>query len=229
MINAKNFFSEKSFQSLFFVYFCGMEEKIRTILQQVSDLYLKYGIKSVTMDDVSRELGVSKKTLYECFKDKNDLVKCFLDFHMQKIRIVFEQEANEGNAIDHLMNINRIITKFLTDFNQSVHYDLQKYYPEIFKSLFEYKRVHMFNSVKENIIRGMKEGLYRADLKPELIAQIYVSRVEASLDVDFLRNKDYTSNELFTEMFIYHIRGIASKKGIEYFEKQMCLNKFITK
>ncbi len=203
-----------------------MEEKVKSILKQVSELYLKYGIKSVTMDDVARELGISKKTLYEFFKDKNDLVKCFIEFHMHKIRVVFEGEKDDGqNAIDHLLNISKIITTFLTDFNQGVHYDLQKYYPIIFKSLFDYKRIYMFNSVKDNVIRGMKEGLYRAELKPELIAQIYVSRVEASLDADFLKDRDYTSTELFTEMFTYHIRGIASKKGIEYFEKQIFLNK----
>ena len=150
-----------------------MEEKVKSILKQVSELYLKYGIKSVTMDDVARELGISKKTLYEFFKDKNDLVKCFIEFHMHKIRVVFEGEKDDGqNAIDHLLNISKIITTFLTDFNQGVHYDLQKYYPIIFKSLFDYKRIYMFNSVKDNVIRGMKEGLYRAELKAELIAQI---------------------------------------------------------
>jgi TetR/AcrR family transcriptional regulator, cholesterol catabolism regulator len=87
----------------------------------------------------------------------------------------------------------------------------------------------MLDSVKQNIIRGMKEGVYRKDLNPEIIAHIYVNRVEASMDADFLRTKDFTSSELFSEMFTYHIRGISSKKGIEYFEKQICLNKYLTK
>ncbi len=210
-----------------------MEEKINKILQQVSELYFKYGIKSVTMDDVARELGMSKKTLYEYFSDKNDLVGQFLDFHIQKIRVVFEVEKvdkdDKGNAIDHLLFISKIMMNFLKDLNPSVHYDLQKYYPEIFKSLFEYKRNNMLDSVKQNVLRGMKEGLYRKDLNPEIIAHIYVSRVEASMDADFLRNKDITHSELFTEMITYHIRGISSKKGIEYFEKQICLNNYLTK
>jgi len=203
-----------------------MEEKVNKILEQVSELYFKYGIKSVTMDDVARELGISKKTLYEYFTDKNDLVAKFLDFHIQKIREVFEVENEDsGNAIDHLLYISKILMNFLKDLNPSVHYDLQKYYPEIFKSLFEYKRNNMLDSVKQNIIRGMQEGLYRKDLNPEIIAHIYVNRVEASMDANFLRSKDVTSSELFSEMFTYHIRGISSKKGIEYFEKQICLNK----
>lgn len=207
-----------------------MEEKTEKILQQVSELYFKYGIKSVTMDDVSRELGISKKTLYEHFADKNDLVAKFLEFHIQKIRVVFEEEKEDsGNAIDHLLFISKIMITFLQDLNPSVHYDLQKYYPDIFKSLFEYKRNNMLNSVKQNIERGMREGVYRKDLNPDIIAYIYVNRVEASLDADFLRNNDFTSSDLFSEMFTYHIRGISSKKGIEYFEKQICLNKYLTK
>ncbi len=203
-----------------------MEEKINDILKQVSELYLKYGIKSVTMDDVARELGISKKTLYEYFTDKNDLVSKFLDFHIQKIRCVFEVENDDDrNAIDHLLFISKIMISFLKDLNPSVHFDLQKYYPAIFKSLFEYKRTNMINSVKQNVLRGMKEGLYRKDLNPVIIAHIYVNRVEASMDADFLKTNDITSSELFSEMFTYHIRGISSKKGIEYFEKQICLNK----
>jgi TetR/AcrR family transcriptional regulator, cholesterol catabolism regulator len=207
-----------------------MEEKVNEILQKVSELYFKYGIKSVTMDDVARELGISKKTLYENFIDKNDLVGKFLEFHIQKIRCVFEQEKeDDGNAIDHLLFISKIMRNFLQEMNPSVHYDLQKYYPAIFKSLFEYKRNNMLNSVKQNIIRGMKEGVYRKDLNPDIIAHIYVNRVEASMDADFLKTNDFTSSELFSEMFTYHIRGISSKKGIEYFEKQICLNKYLTK
>jgi TetR/AcrR family transcriptional regulator, cholesterol catabolism regulator len=207
-----------------------MEEKVNEILQKVSELYFKYGIKSVTMDDVARELGISKKTLYEYFTDKNDLVGKFLQFHIQKIRCVFEEEKDDDrNAIDHLLFISKIMRNFLQEMTPSVHYDLQKYYPSIFKSLFEYKRNNMLNSVKQNIIRGMKEGLYRKDLNPEIIAHIYVNRVEASMDVDFLKTNDFTSSELFGEMFTYHIRGISSKKGIEYFDKQICLNKYLTK
>ena len=202
-----------------------MEEKIIKILQQVSDLYLKYGIKSVSMDDVSRELGISKKTLYEYFNDKTDLVSKFLDFQISKIRTVFEEEReDDNNAIDHLLEISHIITGFFKNFSPTIHYDLQKYYPEVFKSLFEYKRVHMFASVIANLERGIREGFYRSDINPELIAQFYVSRIEAFLMADSLNGREYTTNELFAEMFTYHIRGIASKKGIEYFEKKIFLN-----
>jgi AcrR family transcriptional regulator len=206
-----------------------MDEKQKYILEQVSSMYLKYGIKSVTMDDVARELSISKKTLYEYFKDKNELVKQFLEFHMLQIKTVFDKESlTKGNAIDHLLYISKIMSDFLSKLNTSVHYDLQKYHPEVFKSLFEYKRKHMYQNVMANIKRGIKEGLYRKDLTPEIIAYIYVNRIEASLDANFILEKEFSTSKFFKEMFTYHIRGICSRKGIEYFEKQICLNKYIS-
>jgi len=111
-----------------------MEDKVTKILQQVSDLYQKYGIKSVSMDDVARELGISKKTLYEYFKDKEDLVGKVLESQMSQIRAVFEIEKDdEHNAVDHLLEIDRIITAFLKNLSPTIHYDLQKYYPSVFR------------------------------------------------------------------------------------------------
>ncbi len=174
------------------------------------------------MDDVARELGISKKTLYEFFTDKADLVMKILQFQISKIQTVFNEDLNPGtNAIDHLFEISQLITSFFKNFSPTVHYDLQKYYPEVFQSFFEYKRDLMYKSVIINLNRGIKEGLYRSDINPDLIAHIYISRIEAFLFTSSLSGKEYTTNELFNEMFSYHIHGIASKKGIDYFEKKI--------
>ncbi|HOY30432.1 MAG TPA: TetR/AcrR family transcriptional regulator [Bacteroidales bacterium] len=199
-----------------------MEDKVTKILQQVSDLYQRYGIKSVSMDDVARELGISKKTLYEYFTDKTDLVSKVLEFQMLKIRTVFEVEKDDGNnAIDHLLEISQITMEFLKNFSPTIHYDLQKYYPTVFKSIFDYKRGYMFASAKANLERGIKEGLYRSDINSDIIAQIYINQIEASLGSNLNSSYEYTTNELFGDMFTYHLHGIASKKGIEYFEKKI--------
>lgn len=176
------------------------------------------------MDDIARELGISKKTLYEYFADKTDLVSKVLEFQMFKIRTVFEVEKDDGNnAIDHLLEISQITMEFLKNFSPTIHYDLQKYYPSVFKSLFDYKRGYMFASAKANLERGIKEGLYRSDINPDIIAQIYINQIEASLGSSLNSNYEYTTNELFDDMFTYHLHGIASKKGLEYFEKKICL------
>jgi len=198
--------------------------KAERIISQVSTLYLKYGIKSVTMDDIARELGVSKKTLYEHFYDKADLVKKFILYNIQQIEAQFNEVFSKDlSAIETLMEISKLVNKFLGAFNHSITYDLQKYYPATWKMLIDYKKNKMFTSVIDNLRKGVEQGYYREDIVPEIIARIYVSRIEASMDFDFKNapNTGITPAVVYQEMLKYHIRGIASKKGIEYFEKHI--------
>lgn len=197
-----------------------MNEKAKKIIQQVSQLYLKYGIKSVTMDDVARELGVSKKTLYEHFNDKEDLVKKFILYSIENIEMRFnDANSKKFNAIDTLIEISKMITSFLGEFNPSISYDLQKYYPSIWKTIIDYKRDRVFENVKENLLQGKQEGLYRNDIIPDIISKIYVSRIEASMDFDYKAAGNISPSILYMELMKYHVFGIASAKGAEYFVK----------
>lgn len=204
------------------MYFCRMDEKVQHIIEKVSALYMSYGIRSVTMDDVARELGISKKTLYECFADKNDLVAKFLDYHENRLgsalNCIYKSKLN---AIDALLEISKIINNFLKGINPAINFDLQKYHPEIWQKLIKYKSIHMYDNVLSNLRQGMKEGLYRSDMLPEIIARIYVSRVEISMEPGLGESFNYMSTDVFNELINYHIRGIASKKGIEYLEKKI--------
>ena len=199
-----------------------MDEKKKIVLMQISCLYMKYGIRSLTMDDVARELRISKKTLYSYFSDKNDLVKQFLSFHMAELGYKFvEIHRKKQNAIDALVDISILINRFLQSFNPALKYDLQKYHPDIWQLLMDYKRENIFQNVRENLVKGIRERLYRKDLNPEIIASVYVSRVETIMDKDSLDGPEVTNQELFNEVFRYHIYGICSRKGIEYYEKIM--------
>lgn len=177
------------------------------------------------MDDVSRELGMSKKTLYEFFKDKNTLVREVMEYQMNMMgEAILASRVEGANAIDELLTISRIVKNYLSSFNPSVNYDLQKYYLEIWQVIIEYKRQHVFTNVKNNLIKGIEEGLYRSDINPEIIARLYVSRIETTMDKHFDPYHEFNTAELFRELFFYHIRGIASKKGIEYLEKNDLIN-----
>ncbi|MFA6924293.1 MAG: TetR/AcrR family transcriptional regulator [Bacteroidales bacterium] len=199
-----------------------MKEKRNNILEEVSHLYIKYGIKSVTMDDVSRELGISKKTLYNFFSDKNDLVKNVISYQINKqTNKSFEIIKQKHNSIDVLLEASKHIIKFMETFNPSIRHDLQKYYPDVLKILKEHRRKHIFENIRANIIQGIKEGLYRKNLNPDIISSIYVSRLEILFNYEYFPSDKFEFSTIFDEMFKYHIRGIASKKGIEYYESKM--------
>lgn len=189
---------------------------------RVVELFKKYGVKSVTMDDISRELGISKKTLYQIVKDKRELVDKIMDFEFDTNFECFSQiNKRDLNAIDELFEVNKYMMSQLKFHSHSFEYDLKKYYPDIHQRIHTRKLEVMYASVVENINKGKKEGLYRSELKGELIGKLYVARMVNVQDDEFFTLDDFISPEVFKEYFIYHIRGLANKKGIEHLEKNL--------
>lgn len=195
------------------------------LIKRISELYLKYGIRSVTMDDLARELGVSKKTLYQHFTDKEDVVEKVMEFNMSQqdchIQNFFPEDNESVNAIDQLLNLSRFLIEHLSSVNPSVTYDLQKYYPSIWEKVVEQKRKYVFENLVKNMQLGVKQGLYCDDMNMEIIAKAYVQRMEMSSVDNFLFDGEYSFQEVFETLFTYHIRGIANEKGQKYLSERM--------
>jgi len=197
-------------------------EKLNDILIKVAILFRKYGIKSITMDDIAREVGISKKTLYLFVAEKTELVNKVIDSEMERTKDCFETVRASGeNAISELFEVNRFMVEMMKRYSPSFEYDLKKYYPEVCQKSNMNRRKGMYESVLANLMRGKKEGLYRAELKEEIITKLQISRLENMYtDVMFTVN-DFSTENIFKELFIYHIRGIANKEGIKYLEENM--------
>jgi AcrR family transcriptional regulator len=197
-------------------------EKLNDILVKVAILFRKYGIKSITMDDISREVGISKKTLYQFVSEKTDLVNMVLDSEMERTKECFESVRSVGkNAIDELFEVNRFMIEMMKRYSPSFDYDLKKYYPEVYHKVTMNRRKGMYESVLANLKRGKKEGLYRAELKEEIITKLQISRLENLHGDAMFTVEDYSTENIFKELFVYHLRGIANEKGIKYIEKNM--------
>ena len=200
-----------------------MDDKFQKILQQVKTLYHKYGIKSITMDDVARELGISKKTLYLYVKDKADLVDKVVEMDINSHQCILKDVAIPNmNAIDALITVSKILNEQMKNMNPSASYDLRKYYPNIWEKIVDFRRKHVFHQIRENMLQGIKEGLFRQDINADIISYFYVLRIEEvylESNEEFL--KKYQGIEVFNTLFDYHIRGIANKKGIEYYENKI--------
>ena len=197
-------------------------EKQEEILGRVLDLFRRYGIKSVTMEDVSRELGISKKTLYQFVSDKNELVGKVIDFEQETTSECYHALVDTGkNAIEELFEVHKFLNGQLKKYSPSFGYDLKKYYPVIFQKVHAFQREHMFQAILDNIRRGKREGIYRTELKEEIIVKLQVSRIESLYEENLFTIEDFTSGEIFREFFIYHIRGIANNTGIKILEENL--------
>jgi AcrR family transcriptional regulator len=196
-----------------------MNPKAISILEKVGKIYHRYGIKSVTMDDVARQLGISKKTIYEFFNDKEDLIRQVLLFeHDHNCVYLKDIEGKQLNAIEELFEVYKMINIMLREFNPSMEYDIRKYYPNLFLKIRDIRRKRMMESVYNNLNQGKKEGLYRRELDSRIIAKLHVYRTESLFDNDMFTTEELTSLKMFHEVFLYHLHGILSHEGRAFFE-----------
>lgn len=197
-------------------------EKLNDILVKVAVLFRKYGIKSITMDDIAREIGISKKTLYQFVTDKNDLVNKVIDDELSRTKECFELVwKKENNAISELLEVNKFMLEMLKRNSPSFEYDLKKHYPEVFQKIIQARRKGMYESVLANLKKGKAEGFYREELNEEVITKLQVSRLENMYSDVIFSIEDYSVANIFIEIFIYHIRGIANERGIKYLEENI--------
>jgi len=189
------------------------------IAQKMCKLYKSYGIKSITMDDAARHLGISKKTLYAHFSDKTDLVKESVSEEIktkQKNFAVYSK--NKSNALEELLAYYKIQVKMIFDYKPNFIYDLKKYYPEIYSTYVNVKREKILSSVEQNILKGVAEGLFRPDFDANVISRLTLMRIEGMIHSGIFTIDEMISPKVFTEIFIYHVYGIVTDKGRLYFE-----------
>lgn len=194
---------------------------MKDLIIKISEIYVRYGIKSITMDDLSNELGISKKTLYQHFKDKRDIVEKVIHhlIETQKCGISDMVSTPHTNAIDQLLMMTNFFTQHLKNYNPSLAYDLQKFYQDVWNKVVDFKRDEIYRYIMDNVHSGIEEGLYRSDLNYEIIARVYMSRLEMYQTDLWQPLEKYDLKEVFYTLFLYHVRGIASVKGLRYLEE----------
>ena len=202
-----------------------MTDEHKKLLEKVNELYQKYGIKSVTMDDVSRELGISKKTLYQYVQNKEELVQqVIIQKNLKNEERYKSVTSGELNAIESLIEVNKLVCSMMREHNPSIEYDLKKYYPEIYARLRKVSREKMYDGVLANLIQGKKEGLYREDLNEVIIAKLYVSRILNLSDDDIFTKEEMMHPDFGYNIMLYHIRGVANEKGLGILDKILSNN-----
>ena len=196
-----------------------MEEK--ELFEKVIHLFMRYGIKSMTMDEIARQLGISKKTLYQFVDNKKDLVKKMMEVHINCEQCELESSFTKcENAIDEIMEVTKMVSSQMKEMHPSVLFDMRKYHPEAFQILVNHKDEFVRKMIYTNLENGVKEGYYRTNLNTEIVTQLYLSMMTAVLSPESSSAKEMNVREVHAEMMRYHIRGIASAQGREYLKQK---------
>ncbi|HAS35303.1 MAG TPA: hypothetical protein DCS15_02355 [Flavobacteriales bacterium] len=199
-----------------------IDEKHLEIIQGALKIFMTLGIKSVTMDDVASNLGISKKTLYKYVKDKSDLlIQSVKGFQVHEYNLILEVIDRKLNAIDESYEISKIVMNHISDIHPSVMFDMQRHYPGAMRLFEEYKSETVYNWLLENMERGMKEGYFRNNLNTEIIAKFYLSHMDQCFNQEMFPRAKFSMKDIYLEMFRYHIRGIASEKGVEFLREKI--------
>ena len=190
------------------------------LCSRVAEMFLRFGIKSVSMDDISRDLGISKKTLYGLITNKKELVAKILEnFMVEEHKQVDVIRVSAKDPIHELILIAKHVTKMLKKISPTTMYDLRKYYRDQWRSI-EIEREEMINTdIKRNLKTGISKGVYRKDLDVDLLTTLYLNMATYIMDEKILDQPQPRKIKLYIEFIKYHIRGIATAKGIKTFQK----------
>jgi len=197
-------------------------ERFDQIIEGALKLFMRDGVKSVNMDDVSTFLGISKKTLYQHVDNKGDLLeKAFRLYQNRILDIINTIQKKNENPIDELFDIDEQVCHILKNRPPMLINNLEKYYPSVWEILEVVRKEHIFSCVTQNIERGKSHGLYRKTVNSDIIAKLMMNTIEALVDDELFPLTQYDFKSLLKENRIYHIRGIATSKGINYLEEKL--------
>ncbi|MFT6333952.1 MAG: AcrR family transcriptional regulator [Halioglobus sp.] len=190
-----------------------METK-QKILDQTFVLIMKYGIKSVSLDDISRGIGISKKTVYQYFENKKGLIQEVIENHIIKDEADIAAIITEAkDAIDEMLQVAKHVLVFLRSMSPSMMFDTQKYYPQIWERVENQHFGFILNTIIKNIERGQQEGYYCVDIDADIISKMYVRQILTLADEGVFPLSEYDRSDLYKSLVTYHVRGLLNDKG----------------
>ncbi|MDR3218777.1 MAG: TetR/AcrR family transcriptional regulator [Dysgonamonadaceae bacterium] len=189
------------------------------VIQEATALFFTKGIKSMTMSDIANELGISKRTLYEIFRDKDELLEICIDCNIERVdEETRELFSNSKDVIDTLMRIYASHLRNVQIANKSFIHDLKKYHTHIFKKI-ENRQKENIDSFLPLLEKGVALGLIRDDVNFEVLIWLLKSQFKALMEDDFIPTDKYSTNEFIRAIILNFIRGISTPLGGEKVNK----------
>jgi TetR/AcrR family transcriptional regulator, cholesterol catabolism regulator len=184
------------------------------------DLFMKYGLRSVSMDDIARHLGISKKTIYQHFADKDEVVIMVAKSHMAKQREQFEAIALKAkNAVEEMVLISYLLKENMRSINPSLLFDMQKYHQRAWGEWLSFKQKFVRENIVRNMKQGIEEGYFRDDIHPEVISTLRLEQIQLAFDNTVFPRDRFNMPEVQAQLFDHFIHGLFTEKGKKLYQK----------
>ena len=186
----------------------------KNILEGAKNLFMQFGLKSITMDDIARKVGVSKKTIYQFFNDKNCIVFKSVHEHFSDHRKVIEEVLDSSkNAIEAMYRLSRCMKVQVEAVNPTVLYDLQRYFPKAYKRFLEFKNTFMKEKMTSILEDGKASGYFRKEINTEILIIQRIEQVQLAFKNEIFPRDKFDFKELHEQLFDHFIHGLLTDKG----------------
>ena len=190
-----------------------MEMKER-ISQKANDLFRRYGFKSITMDEIATQLGASKKTIYQYFSDKDELVQAVvkqtIDYAQQTCD---NNRLNSKDAVHELFQAMDFVQQIFSGMNPAMMYDLERFHPQSYRLFLDHKNKYLYDIIRQNLKRGIEEELYRPEINIDIIAKFRLEGMMIAFNQDVYPASKFNLGDLHTAIIEHFLFGVASLKG----------------
>ena len=190
------------------------------ILKGAEDLFMKYGVRSISMDDIARHISVSKKTLYQYFADKEELVTMVSTSHLERSMKQYEDlRVHSTNSIEELAKLSVCMKKDMEEINPALLYDIQKFHPKAWSVWLNYKNIFIRESVVRNLNQGIEDGYIRPDIDPEIMAAVRIELVQIAFSQEIFPKEKFNLAEVQIQIFDHFVFGLVTEKGRKLYLK----------
>lgn len=192
------------------------------ILEGATKLFFRYGVKTITMDSIASDLGISKKTIYQHFPDKDSLVKDVVITFLERDRCLWNDlDAKYSDVIEKMFHSYEMVKETLTEINPRLMFEIQKYHPEAFDIFDQYKKEVMLAYLIKDLNSGIKEGYFRPEIPVELIAKVRMAEIHMLFNPDFFESYKKSVYDMHLEFMDYFLRGIMTPKGLSIYNEYL--------
>ncbi len=195
------------------------------ILDGATKLFFRYGVKSITMDSIAADLGISKKTIYQHYPDKdtlvNEVVSAFIEKDLAQWK---ELDEKYSDVIEKMFRSFDIVKETLTEINPRLMFEVQKYHPDAFAIFKQYENDVMFTHLVNDLKNGISNGYFRPELSIELIAKVRMAEIHMLFNPEFFESNKMSVFELHLEFLDYFMRGIMTEKGLSIYNSYLTKN-----
>jgi TetR/AcrR family transcriptional regulator, cholesterol catabolism regulator len=184
------------------------------IQKSAHDLVMQYGIRSVSMDDIANNLGMSKKTIYQYFKDKDELVEAVVEEVITSNQYACKEDIDKSeNAVHEIFLVMEMMAEMFKTMNPSILHDMQKYHPVAFSKFKKHKNEFLYNVCTQNMLRGIEEELYRPEMAVDILCRYRVETMFIPFNPEFQQSLKHSLAKIEEEILMHFLFGLVSQKG----------------